>query len=458
FAHRLSWSPVVSISLTLALAASYIGVFVLLSSYRIDFIRFDTIPALGLRVFLTFSGLLVPFFLSGLILSLLFTEYAGQFGRLYAWDLFGASLGCILVPLLIPAFGGPGLLFVGAGLTVAGGTFLIRRGKIRGLLVLLALLLLVWPFIGKGQKDYLEIPFHMDKRGISTLTATKPPLQTKWDRIARIDLIRYSDLYTWIAYDGGTQTSYFYDFDGDYQKLRQELPENSTRHFWDRLVYASHWLKEGTGAKVLIIGAAGGQETKAAVTFGASEVDAVEMVGSVIALGKEKYAVEPYGNPKVNAVQGEGRSFLRSSKKSYDIIQMMSNHTSASIASGSGAISPNYLQTVEAYTEYFNHLSTNGVLHINHHIYPKMVLIAAKAWKDMGRNNFSRHVLLYYSQPWAKLPTLLIKMSPWTQEELERVDSLMAGKFKLIHNPLDPSTSKLEAAFFTGQLPSELEA
>ncbi|UCF53532.1 MAG: hypothetical protein JSV48_03505, partial [Bradyrhizobium sp.] len=130
---------------------------------------------------------------------------------------------------------------------------------------------------------------------------------------------------------------------------------------------------------------------------------------------------EPYNNPKVNAVRGEGRSFLRSGNKTYDIIQMMSNHTSSSIASGSGAVSPNYLQTTDAYKEYFSHLSKNGVLQINHHIYPKMVLTAAHAWQEMGRDNFEKHVLLYYAGRWYNLPTLLIKMEPWTEEEFNRV-------------------------------------
>ncbi|RWX45348.1 Spermidine synthase [Candidatus Electrothrix aarhusensis] len=455
FAHRLAWQPKVAIPLTSLLAISYIGVFVLLSVLQIDFNEFSSVTSLGLKVFLSFSGLLVPFFLSGFILSLLFTEYAGSFGRLYAWDLAGAALGCILVPLLIPSFGGPGLLFAVSGLTFAGAAILARTKTFRIAFVSIAILVILFPFVAK-EHDYLEIPFHMDKRGIVKLTK-EPPLLTVWDRIARIDLIKYTDKYTWIAYDGGTQTSYYYDFDGNYEKLRQELPKKTTSHFWDRFVYVSHWLKEGTDAKVLVIGAAGGQETKAAVTFGASAVDAVEMVGSVIRLGKEKYAIEPYNNPVVNAVQGEGRSFLRSGNKTYDIIQMMSNHTSASISSGSGAVSPNYLQTVDAYEEYFSHLSENGVLHINHHVYPKMVLTAAQAWKNMGRDDFSRHVLIYYSDAWCNLPTLLIKMKPWTLPEFNKVDMLMRDHFKLVHNPLNPTGSALKPEFFTGHLPAELE-
>lgn len=452
-ADRIATGKKTLLLLTLALALGYVGVFFLLDRVHVDFRNFTSVLSLASRVFVVFAGLTVPFFLSGLILSILFTNHAEQFGRLYFWDLVGASIGCILVPLLIPAFGGPGLLFVAAGFTLLAISLLVESKKIMAGAVVSALLISCFQFFTEDK--YMEISYHMDKRGFRSLQGGN--LGTFWDRISRIDLIQYRDEYVWIAYDGGTQTSYFYNFDGDYEKLRQSLPEKSKSQFWDRYVFTSHWLKEGTDAKVLVIGAAGGQETKAALTFGASSVDAVEMVGSVIRLGKEKYAIEPYANPKVNAVGGEGRSFLRSSDKQYDIIQMMSNHTSASVASGSGAVSPNYLQTTDAYKEYFSHLTENGVLHINHHVYPKMVLTAARAWEEMGLENFEQHVLLYYAHRWFNLPTLLIKKSPWTKDEFDKVHSLMKpGKFRLFHNPLSPETSELAPEFFTGTLPQEM--
>jgi len=441
--------------LTLALAASYAGVFFLLNRFHVDFDTFPSVAYLGAKVLLIFSGLIVPFFLSGLILSILFTQHADRFGKLYFWDLIGASVGCLLVPLLIPAYGGTGLLFVASALALVALT-LISRWKVVTVLALVAAFGLgsFQLFYEKG--NYLETQFHMDKRGFRTLQGGR--ILTRWDPISRIDLIQYRPEYIWVAYDGGTQTSYYYTFDGDYTKLRASLPAKSRDQFWDKFVFASHWLKEGTSPDVLIIGAAGGQETKGAVTFGAHSVDAIEMVGAVIDLGKEKYATEPYNNPIVNAVRGEGRSFLRSSNKKYDIIQMMSNHTTSSVASGSGAVSPNYLQTVDAYKEYFSHLTDNGVLHINHHVYPKMVLTAAQAWKEMGRKDFEKHVLLYYGGQWYNLPLLLIKMQPWTEEEVARVHGLMHEGFTRVHNPLELDKSGLDTAFFTGTLPPELLA
>lgn len=440
--------------LTLALAISYGGMFFFLNRFHVDFDTFKSVSYLGAKVLLVFSGLVLPFFLGGLILSILFTKHADMFGKLYFWDLVGASIGCLLVPLLIPSVGGPGMLFVASAISLLG-ICLISRSKVLVVVSLLCSIGLSGFIFSRGD-DYLEIAYHMDKRGFRSLQDQR--ILTRWDTISRIDLIQYMDEFVWIAYDGGTQTSYFYTFDGDYEKLRESLPENAKEQFWDRFVFASHWLKEGTAPRVLIIGAAGGQETKGAVAFGASEVDAVEMVGSVIELGKEKYAIEPYGNNKVNAVRGEGRSFLRADKGKYDIIQMMSNHTTSSIASGSGAVSPNYLQTTNAYKEYYSHLSEDGLLHINHHVYPKMVLTAARAWKEIGRENFEKHVLLYYAGQWYNLPTLLIKMKPWTQAEVDKVHALLGDGFKRYHNPMDPEGSTLHKDFFTGTLSDELIA
>jgi len=120
----------------------------------------------------------------------------------------------------------------------------------------------------------------------------------------------------WIAYDGGTQSSYFYRFDGDYQNIRDNMPAIASRHFWNSYVAVSHFIKADTDARVLIIGSAGGQELKAALAFNPSEVDAIELVGTVVDLGKNEYA-EYTGNimndPRANVVRGEGRSYLRSS-------------------------------------------------------------------------------------------------------------------------------------------------
>jgi spermidine synthase len=270
-----------------------------------------------------------------------------------------------------------------------------------------------------------------------------------------------------VAYDGGSQSSHFIKFDGNYDTLRKELLTDERRHVWNKGVLASHYLKMDTQQTVLIIGSAGGQETKVALAYGAARVDAVEMVGTVVKLGKGKYADyigNIFNDPRVHVVVGEGRSYLRSSDFRYDIIQMYSNHTSSSIAAGTGAMATTYLQTTDAYKEYFKHLSHDGILHINHHVYSRMIAIAAKAWKELGWTDFMKHVIVYQREGEDNLPSVLIKMTPWNKEEVDVLNGLFLTErgasekwhYELVENPLNDDEHFIPQEFYSGNLPEDI--
>ncbi len=398
----------------------------------------------------------IPFFLGGIILSAVFSKYSRQIQRLYFWDLVGAAIGCVILIPLLPKIGAAGLLFTACGLGFLASALFAENKIWKGIAVIVGLSIFIYPLT---RDHYIEFEPHIDKRGLKTLKSGGHEV-TVWDPISKIDIISYRKLYKWIAYDGGSQTSYFYDFDGDYEKLLKDVPANVQRHFWGLIVLPSHYLKQNSEQEVLVIGSAGGQETKAALAYGASHVDAIELVGAVVDLGKGRYNDYIGGvmnDPRVNAQKGEGRSFLRNSDRKYDIIQMMSNHSSSSIAAGSGSLNTTYLQTAEAYMEYFTHLKDDGILHINHHIYPKMVNTAALGWKKLGRSDFRKHVVVF-EVPNAQdnLPTTLIKMSPWTAEEIDKLTAFMHHPQTLVVNPLDPGKSYLSDDFFTGDFPQDI--
>ena len=436
-------------------AASALALLPVLIYVPFDFNSLYVKPKQELLYFLLiYTFLVLPFFFAGLLFSSVFTSYADKIQSLYCWDLVGAALGCILLIPFLPPIGPGGLLFLAAALgLVAAGCFSSMRGA-KILALLLAAALLAIPYLKDGYFDFEQ---HTSKRGIKEAQDKNLLQDTKWDPISKIDVINAGQNLH-VAYDGGSQSTFIFPFDGDYKKLLDEVHAGSSRQFYGPFVYASHLLKEGKGQDVLVIGAAGGSETKAALMTGAAHVDAVELVGYVIELGKGKYAKYNGGifnDPRVNAFRGEGRSFLRSTNKKYDIIQIFSNHTSSSIAAGSGAMDTTYLQTAEAYREYFTHLKEDGILHINHHVYPKMVATAALAWKQLGRTDFASHVMVFEAAN-AKfqdnLPTLLIKMQPWTEAEVAQMMFIFRPVFKIVINPLDPKVNTLSPEFYTGNL------
>ena len=428
-----------------------------------------------------YLALLLPFFLAGYVLIAMFSKYASKIQRLYFWDLAGAGLGTILVIPFILRIGPGGLIVCAAALGLVAAALFSNSRAMRTACLVLAVIVAAVPVI-RGQ-NYIDFKYHMDKRGIVAAVDKGRDELVRWDPISKIDVIdetfRPEDATPWhqagdrkaLQYDGGNQTSYFYKFDGNYKALR-ELMENHrekvNENFWQIGVLASHYLKRDTPHSVLVVGSAGGQETKAAVTYGATYVDAVELVPTVVELATGRYSSyigNVFHNPVVHPHAGEGRSFIRQSRRKYDIIQIYSNHTSSSIAQGSGALSPVYLQTAEAYKEYFSHLTDDGVLHINHYTYPRMITTAALAWREMGRTDFKRHVVVFFSPSELTLPTLLIKMSPWTEAEINELSAFLGStqlpenqRQVLVENPLDQSKSFLSPDFYSGDFPKALDA
>ena len=414
---------------------------------------------------------LVPFFLSGLLLAYLFSAYSSRIRALYFWDLCGAAVGCVIYIPFIRSIGPGGLMFAVAAASVMAAWLLCGGWKSLAPALLVAAGLIAAPFLKPD--GYFEFRGYQDKRGV--LPAQRAGLDefSEWDPMSKIDVITRSPTNKLVAYDGGSQGSTFFKFDGNFVGLRERIlsgTEDLKEHFWEPGVLASHYLKRDSAAEVLVIGSAAGQETKAALLFNPARVDGIELVGTVVRLGKLEYANFTGGifaDPRVHNHVGEGRIWLRTSSQQYDIIQIHSNHTTSFIASGIGAVSPVYLQTAEAYRQYFLHLKENGVLHINHHLYPRMITTAALAWKRLGRSDFQRHVLVFEQQHTDDpLPTLLIKMSPWTEAEVADIEHFLGvcdrsdpghSNIKVI-DPVNPKASFLSPAFFTADLPEDLQA
>jgi spermidine synthase len=452
----------------------------LINALPLDYHRIVRAPLVTLGAyFALYLVLLVPFFLAGYVLISVFSGHAARIQRLYFWDLLGAGLGTLIVIPFILRFGPGGLIVCAAAVGLIAAALFSESRNTTIAACILAIAIAAVPIV-RGQ-HYIEYRFQIDKRGILTAISQGRDVLTRWDPISRIDVIdergvpgtadppnaqghRFA-----IQYDGGNQTSYFYRFDGNLQRLRASLrrdPALADESFWQIGVLASHYLKRDTHASVLVIGSAGGEETKAALMYGARRVDAVELVPTVMRLGKGRFS-SYIGNvlrrAAVHTHVGDGRSFLAHSHRKYDIIQIYSDYTSSSIAQGTGAMAPMYLQTAQAYEEYFSHLTPGGVLQVNNFAYPRMITTAALAWRRLGLKNFQRHVAVYFCPGQLTLPTLLFKRSAWTAAEIADLDAFLGSpklapreRLHLVENPLDPSRDFLSPVFYSGRYPGWL--
>ncbi|MCX6358050.1 MAG: hypothetical protein NT045_09315 [Candidatus Aureabacteria bacterium] len=219
----------------------------------------------------------------------------------------------------------------------------------------------------------------------------------------------------WI--DGGTNESILIPFSGDFST-------GFDKEAWGRRKSAFVYQIRDPG-NVVIIGPAGSHEVVTAAGFGAKKVTGVEMDPLVVRVVTKEYARyigSPYEKPAIRMVNQEGRSYLESSRETFDIIQQINNFTPVAMASGALNVSETYLVTVEAFRLYLNRLSPGGIIDLRRHGDIRVASVAMEALRQEGVREPWLHIVILDDQT-------LIKKTPWTGAELAAIRRL-AEKWK----------------------------
>ena len=113
-------------------------------------------------------------------------------------------------------------------------------------------------------------------------------------------------------------------------------------------------------ADVLIIGAGSGNDVSRALQWGANHVDAVEIDPAIYRLGRDYHPDHPYQDPRVEIHLDDGRNFLRSTDRKYDLI-VYALVDSLVLHSGYSNIRlETYLFTQQAFADVRRHLKSDG--------------------------------------------------------------------------------------------------
>jgi hypothetical protein len=217
--------------LALAFALSVWAIPPLLNAipFSVDRVTQEPLAQLGWFLLL-YLVLLAPFFFMGWCICRVFSLVPRNIQRLYGVDLAGAALGTlILFPLLQPI--GPERLLLGGSLVaVVAAIVLAPTARIAGAIAAVGLFLAVTPTVLGGR--YLTLALHDDKRETRSEMADGRLELSTWDPMSQIAVLdqpagpdRPADRgRKHVAYDGGSQTSNFFPFDGDFASLRSDLP------------------------------------------------------------------------------------------------------------------------------------------------------------------------------------------------------------------------------------------
>ena len=313
------------------------------------------------RLPLYFLAPLIPFFLAGMALSIVFDLHREQAGPLYFADLLGAAIGAVLVTLLLHWLGGEPALLTGAiapalaAVFLSTGTVKRTHQSIRILSFAVVILTALSAFAALRFGAFRVSPGttkamrrQMDASPGSHIT------RTGWNAYSRIDAVEGIDKHSlarlFIDSDAWTDIR---EWDGRIENAR-DLRDS----------YRALPFKLVPGAETLIIGPGGGPDVVAALASGARKVTAVEMNPLMLRFVRSygAQAANLYDRPDVEAILSEGRNFISRTDRKFDIILLGFVDSWASVASGGLSLSENYLYTSEAFRAYYDHLTDNGLL------------------------------------------------------------------------------------------------
>ncbi len=376
---------------------------------------------LGALVLISFC-LFASFVAIGIMIATLFGRRSEQIGRLYFADLAGAGLACLIVVFLISTIGPPSvvclagvlLAFVGLRLAWKASSVALGGGAV------LALVL----FAGVVAPSLLPT---LELDGVKEDVSGKENVYSAWSPVFRVDAVQVTD-ETKLLYHDGLPGSAIYRYDGD--------PSSLTRFDTDprSLPFA---VAGESPEDVMIIGAAGGNEILASLYYDAQHIDAIELnpvTYDLVANRFADYAGNIADDPKVNYVNGDGRSFLARSDDVFDIVWFPAPDSyAATNAASSGAfvLSESYLYTQEAIEDSLDHLGGDGVLaaqfgEFDYENKPnrttRYVATAREALAARGIDDPTDHIMVATTPAvgfGTQLSTILVKEEPFTPEEIE---------------------------------------
>lgn len=114
-------------------------------------------------------------------------------------------------------------------------------------------------------------------------------------------------------------------------------------------------------SQVLIIGAGSGNDVSRALAWRADRVDAVEIDPVIYRLGRLHHPDQPYSDPRVIAHLDDGRNFLRSTTRQYDLIVYALVDSLVLHSSHSNIRLESYLFTTDALAAVHKRLKPGGV-------------------------------------------------------------------------------------------------
>ena len=317
----------------------------------------------------------LPYVFVGVFLGLLFKGWSARAHWFYFLNLTGSGIGCVGLIWILNGTGDLGLTtFLIAALAIVSGVVLSsnRRGAL--FVALLVLLVLAMPL-----RHHLFGLVPAPEKGMARLVGD-PRIETemvwsRWGYLGRLDLVRPGDgienfrdegVHIRRLLDQGADVVYFFAAGGNWTKAinfndNQSLLTGFVRNSRNSLPYILTDPDE-----VLNIGFGAGVDIFLALQHDARDVVGVDINPLMIEAGKQLdgYFEDFYDDPRVAIVNMDGRSYVRNTRRQFDVISLTAVDTGELLHSNAHVLLENYLYTQEAFDEYFGALKDDGVIYV----------------------------------------------------------------------------------------------
>ncbi len=382
--------------------------------------------------------LLPPFVLMGAVTIFVLQKWSENVNILYAANLLGSGIGCLFVLTLLDGVGGLNAYLILAVIMPLLAAWYAWRVDRRLIKWLLGMALLVGLTIPMQQAMY---PLDSPMAKPAAWANRGDVVFSKWTSLSKLDIFKESKLHSQGFGLWGLSTTNKAPLPTrlgvliDYWAYTTIIQHMAVPHYYDFYENLPMYMayKFLDNPEVLIIGAGGGMDIRGALLNKAKQVDAVEINPAIYEAMTGPlafYSGGVYKDKKVNAHLAEGRRFVESSKKKYDLVQLSGVDTYSATQAGAFALSENFLYTKEAMTSYLNHLSDDGVLTMTRwyvlssqgkpRFSMRLFVLAHDSLADMGVKDPGKQILFFRSGPFT---VILIKKKPFTAEEIAKVEA-----------------------------------
>jgi hypothetical protein len=384
----------------------------------------------------------LPFLTGGAVISLAFSRLTGLINVLYASDLVGAAAGCLALVPLLNLMGATGAVISAAALSCAAAICFAPAAARRRARDAAVIILAVPISLQLTGNDLFDIIYAKGFQPYGVLFS-------KWNSFSRVAVYDrpHHDWSLSPKFAGKRGESLFMDIDASAStpilKGSGNLADAAYLRY-ELTAVAYHLAERPGGFSALVIGPGGGRDVISALIFGARRVEGVEINPIIVRdvmLGRfREYSGNLYGDPRVSVHIEDGRSYVRRTPERFDVIQASLVDTWAATAAGAYTLTENSLYTVEAFGDYLDHLTADGVLTITRWMSDglRLVSLAQAACARRGLDPRQHLAIVRHDS----VATFMLKRSPFTAAEVQRLQRVSGELgFTLVYAPGVPAPS-----------------